>query len=100
MVKEEVIIDGTKQLYTGFSIGGGIDQDCSQSPQNFTDNGIYVTRVDEDSPASRSGLQIGDKILSSNNYDFTTCTHKKAVDQIRKHNVLNFLIARKGITHH
>ncbi len=31
-------------------------------------------------------------------YDFTMVTHKKAVDYVKKHAVLNLLIARKGVT--
>lgn len=99
----------------GFKIGGGIDQDFHKSPQGYTDNvsalnifyitfityllqGIYVTEVHESSPASRSGLRVHDKILQCNGYDFTMVTHKKAVSYIKKHPVLNLLVARKGVT--
>lgn len=87
---------GREVLKCGFKIGGGIDQDFRQSPQGFTDNvyieivyniyrkieynfffkGIYVTDVNNDGPAWRSGLRIGDKILQCNGYDFTMVTHK------------------------
>lgn len=100
----------------GFKIGGGIDQDFNKSPQGYTDNvkirflccvrmltnyflkGIYVTEVHDSSPASRSGLRVHDKILQCNGYDFTMVTHKKAVSYIKKHPVLNLLVARKGVT--
>lgn len=107
----------------GFKIGGGIDQDFRKSPQGYTDNvmkidldvintillnvinwhftifqGIYVTEVHEGSPAAKSGLRMHDKILQCNGYDFTMVTHKKAVSYIRKHPVLNLLVARKGVT--
>lgn len=60
--------------------------------------GIYVTEVHDGSPAARAGLRIHDKILQCNGYDFTMVTHKKAVSYIRKHPVLNMLVARKGVT--
>jgi hypothetical protein len=37
--------------------------------------------------------------LKCNGYDLTMCTHKKAVDYIKKYPVLNMLVARKGVTH-
>lgn len=60
--------------------------------------GIYVTSVSPDSPASRAGLRVHDKLLQCNGYDLTLCTHKKAVSYIKKSSVLNLLIARKGVT--
>jgi len=82
----------------GFKIGGGIDQDYRKSPQGYSDNGIYVTDIAEDSAATRAGLRIHDKILQLNGYDFTMVTHKKAVDYIKKPPVLNMLVARGPIT--
>lgn len=38
-------------------------------------------------------------LLKCNGYDLTMCTHKKAVDYIKKYPVLNMLVARKGVTH-
>lgn len=64
----------------------------------FFSQGIYVTEVHEGSPAAKSGLRMHDKILQCNGYDFTMVTHKKAVSYIRKHPVLNLLVARKGVT--
>lgn len=60
--------------------------------------GIYVTAVYDGSPAAKSGLRMHDKILQCNGYDFTMVTHKKAVSYIKKHPVLNLLVARKGVT--
>lgn len=98
---KEVGIDseGREVMKCGFKIGGGIDQDFTRSPQGYTDNGIYVTEVYESSPAAKCGLKVHDKILQVNGYDFTMVTHKKAVEYIKKHPVLNMLIARKGVTH-
>ena len=97
-----------------------------QKQCNFHFKGIYVTEVHEGSPAAKAGLRIHDKILQVggffspinvlgcsfvwyanvmvlksqvNGYDFTMVTHKKAVDYIKKHPVLNMLVARKGVTH-
>lgn len=98
---KEVGIDseGREVMKCGFKIGGGIDQDFTRSPQGYTDNGIYVTEVYENSPAAKCGLKVHDKILQVNGYDFTMVTHKKAVEYIKKLPVLNMLIARKGVTH-
>lgn len=97
--KETVMDDlGREVLKCGFKIGGGIDQDFRKSPQGYTDNGIYVTEVHDGSPAAKAGLRMHDKILQCNGYDFTMVTHKKAVDYIKKHPILNLLVARKGVT--
>lgn len=94
-----MIVDGVQHLYSGLTIAGGIDQDFRQSPQGYSDNGVYITKIAENSPASNCGLEVNDKILSCNGFDFTLCTHKAAVQEIKKHSVLNLLIARKGVTH-
>ena len=60
--------------------------------------GIYVTEIYENSPASKAGLHVHDKILQCNGYDFTMVTHKKAVSYIKKNAVLNMLMARQGVT--
>lgn len=91
--------EGREVLKCGFKIGGGIDQDFRKSPQGYKDNGIYVTEVNENSPAAKCGLKVHDKILQVNGYDFTMVTHNKAVEYIKKHPVLNMLVARKGVTH-
>lgn len=99
VVKETAIDPSTGQqvLRCGFRVGGGIDQDFRQSP-GFTDNGIYITEVHPNGPAYRAGLRVGDKILQCNGYDFTIVTHKKAVEYIKKGQVVNLLIARRGVT--
>lgn len=99
MSKEPGLDEAGNQVFRcGFKIGGGIDQDYRQSPQGFSDNGIYVTGIDQQGPAWRAGLRIGDKILQCNGYDFTMVTHRQAVDKIQKYKVLNMLIARQGVT--
>lgn len=90
--------NGEEVLKCGFKIGGGIDQDYQKSPQGYSDNGIYVTEIHQDSAAIKAALRVHDKILQCNGYDFTMVTHKKAVSYIMKNSVLNMLIARKGVT--
>ncbi|KAI8786672.1 Tax1-binding protein 3 [Biomphalaria glabrata] len=89
--------DGKQRYRCGFRIGGGIDQDPSQSPQGYPDKGVYVTYIHDNSPASRCGLQLHDKILQVNGKDFTLVTHKQAVESIRKKPVLKMLVYRKGV---
>ncbi|CAG5120673.1 unnamed protein product [Candidula unifasciata] len=89
--------DGKPRYRCGFRIGGGIDQDPSQSPQGYPDKGVYVTYIHDNSPASRCGLQLHDKILQVNGKDFTLVTHKQAVESIRKKPVLRMLVYRKGV---
>lgn len=57
-----------------------------------------MTEIHPSSPALDGGLRVHDKILQCNGYDFTMVTHKKAVEYIKKNDVLNMLIARKGVT--
>uniref|UniRef100_A0A0K0DFK8 PDZ domain-containing protein n=1 Tax=Angiostrongylus cantonensis TaxID=6313 RepID=A0A0K0DFK8_ANGCA len=78
----------------GFKIGGGIDQDPTCAPFKYPDQGIYITHIDEDSPAARAGLRRHDKILSVNGLDFTLLTHERAVKYIKKYAVLDMLVAR------
>ncbi|CRK92915.1 CLUMA_CG006619, isoform A, partial [Clunio marinus] len=98
-LQKEISVDqeGKEVARCGFKIGGGIDQDFTKSPQGicklftnfflisesinelslflgYTDYGIYVTDVTQDSPASRAGLRVHDKILQCNGYDMTLCT--------------------------
>lgn len=46
----------------------------------------------------KAGLQVGDKILQCNGYDFTIVTHRKAVEYIQRHETLNLLIARRDMS--
>lgn len=88
-------MSGLEILRSGFSIAGGIDQDHTKSPQNFTEAGVYITKLDMNGPAARAGLKPGDRILQCNGHDFTLVTHRKAVEYIKKYPVLDMLIIRK-----
>ncbi|KJH45530.1 PDZ/DHR/GLGF domain protein [Dictyocaulus viviparus] len=93
--KEETVdSEGNIAYRVGFKIGGGIDQDPACAPFKYPDQGIYITHIDEDSPAARAGLRRHDKILSVNGLDFTLLTHERAVKYIKKYAVLDILVAR------
>ncbi|PIO59874.1 PDZ/DHR/GLGF domain protein, partial [Teladorsagia circumcincta] len=85
---------GNVAYRVGFKIGGGIDQDPACAPFRYPDQGIYITHIDEDSPAARAGLRRHDKILQVNGLDFTLLTHERAVKYIKKYAVLDMLVAR------
>lgn len=89
--------NGDQQLkyLCGFRIGGGVDQDCTQSPQKYSDCCVYVTHVSEGGPADRCGLQVNDKLLEVNGVDFTVLTHLKAIECLKREAVVNILVSRK-----
>lgn len=58
---------------------------------------VLCTEITPNGPAMMAGLQVGDKILQCNGYDFTIVTHKKAVEYIQRHETLNLLIARRDM---
>uniref|UniRef100_A0A673YTK1 Erbb2 interacting protein n=1 Tax=Salmo trutta TaxID=8032 RepID=A0A673YTK1_SALTR len=60
----------------GFSISGGVGG--RGNPFRPDDNGIFVTRVQPEGPASKI-LQPGDKILQANGYSFVNVDHGNAV---------------------
>ncbi|VDP13247.1 unnamed protein product [Soboliphyme baturini] len=86
---------GEIQYRCGFRIGGGIDQDPSKSPYGYPDSGIYITHIEPGGPAEAAKLKVHDKILQVNGYDFTMVTHEKAINYIKKYNVLKMLVARQ-----
>ncbi|KAG7165690.1 PDZ domain-containing protein 1 [Homarus americanus] len=87
---------------TAFSHEPGTAMECLSIPITLEkEAGLdeHGRQVHDGSAAARAGLRVHDKILQCNGYDFTMVTHKKAVDYIKKHPVLNLLVARKGVTH-
>lgn len=96
---KQQVFDETGQpiLRIGFRIGGGIDQDINQAPFKYPDSGIYITNVEEESPASNAGLQKHDKILEVNGVDFTMMTHDRAVKFIKQSKTLKMLVARPDL---
>jgi len=93
--------NGKPMFKLGFRFGGGIDQDNTKSPYGYPDRGIYVTQVQPDSPAEKGGLQLHDKILQFEGYDFTMVTHSQALKMIEKKSqkkaALGFIVYREGL---
>ncbi|CAD6188580.1 unnamed protein product [Caenorhabditis auriculariae] len=95
--KEVVDAYGNVSLRVGFRLGGGIDQDPQKAPFKYPDSGIYITSVEEGSPADEAGLKQHDKILQVNGADFTMMTHERAVKFVKQSNVLHILVARADL---
>ncbi|CAB1332625.1 unnamed protein product, partial [Coregonus sp. 'balchen'] len=74
MLKFRVKVEKNPEL--GFSISGGVGG--RGNPFRPDDNGIFVTRVQPEGPASKI-LQPGDKILQANGYSFVNVDHGNAV---------------------
>uniref|UniRef100_A0A4W6CQB3 Erbb2 interacting protein n=1 Tax=Lates calcarifer TaxID=8187 RepID=A0A4W6CQB3_LATCA len=64
----------------GFSISGGVGG--RGNPFRPDDNGIFVTRVQPEGPASKI-LQPGDKIIQANGYSFVNIDHGNAVSLLK-----------------
>uniref|UniRef100_A0A3B3VEQ7 PDZ domain-containing protein n=1 Tax=Poecilia latipinna TaxID=48699 RepID=A0A3B3VEQ7_9TELE len=64
----------------GFSISGGVGG--RGNPFRPEDNGIFVTRVQPEGPASKI-LQPGDKIIQANGYSFVNIDHGNAVSLLK-----------------
>uniref|UniRef100_A0A8D3AJT0 Erbin n=1 Tax=Scophthalmus maximus TaxID=52904 RepID=A0A8D3AJT0_SCOMX len=64
----------------GFSISGGVGG--RGNPFHPDDNGIFVTRVQPEGPASKI-LQPGDKIIQANGYSFVSIDHGNAVSLLK-----------------
>ncbi|XP_062888680.1 tight junction protein ZO-3-like isoform X1 [Mobula hypostoma] len=61
------VVRFVKDANVGLQLAGG------------NDVGIFVSRVLEDSPAAKQGIQIGDQILKVNNVSFQNLTREEAV---------------------
>uniref|UniRef100_A0A8C5N922 Erbin n=1 Tax=Gouania willdenowi TaxID=441366 RepID=A0A8C5N922_GOUWI len=75
-LQQELRVKVEKNPELGFSISGGIGG--RGNPFRPDDNGIFVTRVQPEGPASKI-LQPGDKILQANGYSFVNIDHGNAV---------------------
>uniref|UniRef100_A0A8C1T928 Erbb2 interacting protein n=1 Tax=Cyprinus carpio TaxID=7962 RepID=A0A8C1T928_CYPCA len=64
----------------GFSISGGVGG--RGNPFYPDDNGIFVTRVQSEGPASKL-LQPGDRIIQANGYSFVNIDHGYAVSLLK-----------------
>ncbi|XP_074474582.1 erbin isoform X2 [Sebastes fasciatus] len=75
-LQQEIRVKVEKNPELGFSISGGVGG--RGNPFRPDDNGIYVTRVQPEGPASMI-LQPGDKIIQANGYSFVNIDHGNAV---------------------
>ncbi|XP_057674214.1 erbin isoform X2 [Corythoichthys intestinalis] len=76
----EIHVKVEKNPELGFSISGGVGG--RGNPFRPDDNGIFVTRVQPEGPASKI-LQPGDKIIQANGYSFVNIDHGYAVSLLK-----------------
>lgn len=79
-LQQEIRVKVEKNPELGFSISGGVGG--RGNPFRPDDNGIFVTRVQPEGPASKI-LQPGDKILQANGYSFVNIDHGYAVSLLK-----------------
>uniref|UniRef100_A0A3Q3E5H9 Erbin n=1 Tax=Hippocampus comes TaxID=109280 RepID=A0A3Q3E5H9_HIPCM len=77
---EKIHVKVEKNPELGFSISGGVGG--RGNPFRPDDNGIFVTRVQPEGPASKI-LQPGDKIIQANGYSFVNIDHGNAVSLLK-----------------
>ncbi|XP_026152982.1 erbin isoform X2 [Mastacembelus armatus] len=79
-LQQEIRVKVEKNPELGFSISGGVGG--RGNPFHPDDNGIFVTRVQPEGPASKI-LQPGDKIIQANGYSFVNIDHGNAVSLLK-----------------
>uniref|UniRef100_A0A452HN86 Erbin n=1 Tax=Gopherus agassizii TaxID=38772 RepID=A0A452HN86_9SAUR len=91
IVRIRVRIEKDPEL--GFSISGGVGG--RGNPFRPDDDGIFVTRVQPEGPASKL-LQPGDKIIQANGYSFINIDHGQAVSLLKTfQNTVELIILRE-----
>ncbi|KAK9408506.1 protein LAP2 [Crotalus adamanteus] len=91
--KQEIRVRIEKDPELGFSISGGIGG--RGNPFRPDDDGIFVTRVQPEGPASKL-LQPGDKIIQANGYSFISIDHGQAVSLLKTfQNTVELTIVRE-----
>ncbi|KAJ8285239.1 hypothetical protein GJAV_G00024540 [Gymnothorax javanicus] len=91
VIQKEVRVKIEKNPELGFSVSGG----GRGNPFCPEDNGIFVTRVQPEGPASKF-LQPGDKIVQANGYSFLNIDHSQAVSLLKKFpNTVELIILRQ-----
>ncbi|XP_077203384.1 erbin isoform X3 [Paroedura picta] len=92
--KQEMRVRIEKDPELGFSISGGVGG--RGNPFRPDDDGIFVTRVQPEGPASKL-LQPGDKIIQANGYSFINIDHGQAVSLLKTfQNTVELIIVREG----
>ncbi|XP_063114336.1 erbin isoform X6 [Cavia porcellus] len=90
---EKIRVRIEKDPELGFSISGGVGG--RGNPFRPEDDGIFVTRVQPDGPASKL-LQPGDKIIQANGYSFINIEHGQAVSLLKTfQNTVELIIVRE-----
>ncbi|XP_061198624.1 erbin isoform X4 [Neopsephotus bourkii] len=93
MAKQEIRVRIDKDPELGFSISGGVGG--RGNPFRPEDDGIFVTRVQPEGPASKL-LQPGDKIIQANGYSFINIDHGQAVSLLKTfQNAVELIIVRE-----
>ncbi|NWS10615.1 ERBIN protein, partial [Pachyramphus minor] len=93
LAKQEIRVRIEKDPELGFSISGGVGG--RGNPFRPDDDGIFVTRVQPDGPASKL-LQPGDKIIQANGYSFINIDHGQAVSLLKTfQNAVELIIVRE-----
>ncbi|XP_013373881.1 PREDICTED: protein LAP2 isoform X2 [Chinchilla lanigera] len=93
LAKQEIRVRVEKDPELGFSISGGVGG--RGNPFRPEDDGIFVTRVQPDGPASKL-LLPGDKIIQANGYSFTNIEHGQAVSMLKTfQNTVELIIVRE-----
>ena len=93
LAKQEIRVRVEKDPELGFSISGGVGG--RGNPFRPDDDGIFVTRVQPEGPASKL-LQPGDKIIQANGYSFINIEHGQAVSLLKTfHNAVDLIIVRE-----
>ncbi|XP_016058148.1 PREDICTED: protein LAP2 isoform X6 [Miniopterus natalensis] len=93
LARREIRVRIEKDPELGFSISGGVGG--RGNPFRPDDDGIFVTRVQPEGPASKL-LQPGDKIIQANGYSFINIEHGQAVSLLKTfQNTVELIILRE-----
>ncbi|XP_036266647.1 erbin isoform X12 [Pipistrellus kuhlii] len=93
VARQEIRVRVEKDPELGFSISGGVGG--RGNPFRPDDDGIFVTRVQPEGPASKL-LQPGDKIIQANGYSFINIEHGQAVSLLKTfQNTVELIIVRE-----
>ncbi|XP_055996686.1 protein scribble homolog isoform X40 [Ostrea edulis] len=80
---EELIVEKGPGEKLGMSIKGGV-KSYAANPKDKTDEGIFISRINNDGAVARDGrLRIGQRILEVNGTSLIGATHQEAVRALR-----------------
>ncbi|XP_030604200.1 PDZ domain-containing protein 7a [Archocentrus centrarchus] len=81
-----VTLDKSPDGRLGFSVRGGSEHGL----------GIFVSKVEDDSPAAHTGLTVGDKLVEVNGISLESITMSSAVKVLTGNNRLRMVVRRVG----